>query len=415
MLTTPYRRFITASGLVNLADGVAVVAWAWLASLLTRDPLLVALVPVALRLPWFLCAVPAGIITDRTDRRLLILRADIFRGLIFAAVGLVLFAALPLPAPTQSGVSDPMIFGLILGAAALVGGAEVFRDNAAQTMLPAIVPDADLETANGRLWSVELVGNALLGPALGAFLIAHAVFAPFALNAVAYVLAFLFLLPLRGHYRPKVNIEGRWQAEMMEGVNFLRASPVLLTLAWITGLWNFLNEMVLVALVLHVQENLFLGAQAYGMILAAGAVGGILGGWYGDRVVARLGPLRSLQWMLVAGAPAFLAIALAPGAVSLAVILMVFSSTGLVWNTVSVSYRQRMIPDVLLGRVNSLYRLFAWGMMPVGLMLSGMIVHLADGFVSRNSALVAPFLVAALGSVFLGGIGWRALARHWRE
>lgn len=65
---TALQRFIAASGLTNLADGVAVVAWAWAASLLTRDALLIALVPVALRLPWFLFALPAGIVTDRVDR-----------------------------------------------------------------------------------------------------------------------------------------------------------------------------------------------------------------------------------------------------------------------------------------------------------------------------------------------------------
>ncbi|MGL4321430.1 MAG: MFS transporter [Paracoccaceae bacterium] len=75
----PYPRFVAASGLTNLADGVAVVAWAWLASLLTRDALLVALVPVALRVPWFLFALPAGIVTDRVDRRRLIMAMDALR------------------------------------------------------------------------------------------------------------------------------------------------------------------------------------------------------------------------------------------------------------------------------------------------------------------------------------------------
>ena len=76
-----YGRFVAASGMTNLADGVAVVAWGWLASLLTRDALLVALVPVALRIPWFLFALPAGIVTDRMDRRRLIIAMDGVRGL----------------------------------------------------------------------------------------------------------------------------------------------------------------------------------------------------------------------------------------------------------------------------------------------------------------------------------------------
>jgi hypothetical protein len=72
---------------------------------------------------------------------------DVLRGPAFAAAALVLAAASPLPPA--------------------VGGTEVFRDNAAQTMLPALVPREALERANGRMWSKELAGNALLGPALG--------------------------------------------------------------------------------------------------------------------------------------------------------------------------------------------------------------------------------------------------------
>lgn len=70
--------------------------------------------------------------------------------------------------------------------------------------------------------------------------------------------------------------------------------------------------------------------------------------------------------MLVFSVPAFVDIVFAGDAYGLALALMLFNFTALVWNTVSVSYRQRMIPDALLGRLNSLFRLFAWGMMTGG-------------------------------------------------
>ncbi|MFT6675991.1 MAG: MFS family permease [Sulfitobacter sp.] len=406
-----FIRFITASGVTNLADGVATVAWAWLATLLTRDPLMIALVPVALRLPWFVCAIPAGIVTDRLDRRHLILCMDVLRGVAFVCVALTLWTAMPLQSAPISGTLYPGVFALVVLSALGVGVAEVFRDNAAQTMLPAIVPHHDLERANGRLWSVELVGNALLGPALGAFLIAIAVPLPFALNALAYLVAVGLFWHLRGAFRPAAPARRHWRREMMQGVDFLRNAPLLRALAWITGFWNLLFEMVMIALILHAQENLHLGAQAYGLILAAGAVGGILGGWTGTAIIRRLGPKRSAQWMLLLTAPAFVGIALAPSALALAVVLMMFNFAGLVWNTVSVSYRQRTIPDALLGRVNSLYRLMAWGMMPVGLLLSGGIVRLADGPLPRDLALTLPFWVASGGALVLGACGWRALDR----
>ena len=98
-------RFIVASGLTNLADGIATVVWAWMASLLTRDPVLIALMPVALRLPWFLCALPAGVVTDRVDRRALILGMDLVRAVAFGAAAVIVWAALPFAPPAERGRS----------------------------------------------------------------------------------------------------------------------------------------------------------------------------------------------------------------------------------------------------------------------------------------------------------------------
>jgi MFS family permease len=407
---TPYQRFVAASGLTNLADGVAVVAWAWLASLLTRDAVLVALVAVALRVPWFVLALPAGIVTDRVDRRRLIVAMDALRGVAFLMTAMAIWLATPLPV-AGDGVSVPWLYGIVVLMALVVGGAEVFRDNAAQTMLPALVADAELERANGRLWSVELVGNALAGPAIGAFLIAAAVMLPFALNAAAYALAIVLLAGIAGQFRAAQAGARNWKAELAAGFAFLRGAPLLRTMAVTTGFWNLFHQMVAIALVLHAQENLGLGAQAYGLVLASGAVGGIAGSLVGPRVALALGRARTMQWMLAASAPAFVAMALAPNAIVLAFAFMLFELSGLIWNIVSVSTRQRLIPDALLGRVNSFYRLLAWGMMPVGLLASGVIVWLAEGPLTREVALVLPFWVAAAGFVGLTVLAWRPIGR----
>ncbi|MGC9369604.1 MAG: MFS transporter [Paracoccaceae bacterium] len=414
MSASPFSRFVLASGLTNLGDGIATLAWAWLASLLTRDPLLIALVPVALRLPWFLFALPAGIVTDRMDRRRLILSMDLLRAAAFAGAAAALWLALPLAPPPGRGMAEMPLFAAVLALALTVGVAEVFRDNAAQTMLPAIVPHDRLEQANGRLWSVELVGNALIGPALGAVLIAGFLPLPFAFNAGAFALAVALVAGMHGRFHPQPGAARNWRRELGEAVAFLRAAPLLRLLAVITGLWNLMFQMVMIALVLHAQENLGLGARAYGLVLAAGAAGGIAGGYCAEGIVRRLGPARSAQWAMAASPPAFLAMALAPGPVALGLVLAVFEFFGLLWNTVSVSYRQRAIPDAMLGRVNSLYRLLAWGMMPVGLLLSGVIVRGGEALVPRGAALTAPFFAAAVGALALAAIGWRPLGRGFQ-
>jgi len=408
---TALQRFITASGMTNLADGVAVVAWGWIATLLTRDALLVALVPVALRTPWALLALPAGVVTDRVDRRRLIIGMDGVRGLAFAGAALALWLALPLGAAPAEGVSAPGLYAALLAAAFVVGGAEVFRDDAAQTMLPALVPPERLERANGQLWSAELLTNTLIGPALGAFLIGLWLPLAFGLNALAYGLAMLLVAGLAGSFRAVRTDRRGWKAELDEGFAFLRGVPLLKTLAWTTGFWNLFGSMIAVALVLHAQENLNLSAQVYGLVLAGGAVGGIAGSLMGERIARALGSVRTMQGMLAASPPCFFAMAVAPGPWTLALVFAAFEFSGLVWNVVSVSTRQRLIPDALLGRVNSLYRLLAWGMMPVGLILSGLSVSLGETVLSRDAALVLPFWMAGVGSVVLCAAVWGAIRR----
>lgn len=395
--------------MTNLADGVAVVVWAWVASIITRDPFLIALMPFALRLPWFLLALPAGIITDRVNRRRLILNADVARALVFAGVAVILTFA------PQSLEGSDWLYAILLCAAFLIGVAEVFRDNAAQTILPSIIAPDELEKANARLWSVELVGNAMLGPALGAFLIATVIWLPFAANAVAFLVAVALISTIQTRETERTQRARDWRAELREGWIFLMDAPLLKLLAVITGVWNLMHQMVVIALVLHVQENLGLEVTAYGLILAAGAVGGVAGGLVAERGIKWMGPGAAAQWSSLASVISFAAIPFAPNAVALAAVLFFFEFTGIFWNTVSVSYRQRTVPDALLGRVNSIYRLLAWGTMPIGLLLSGALVTWSEAVLSRGLALEVPFLLAALGTGILTAMSWRPLGRGFAD
>ena len=118
-----YRLLLGTSAASNLADGIAALAFPWLATLFTRDPVLIALVAFAGRVPWLLLSIPAGTLTDRADRRALILRADLTRcALALAVVGLI--AAAPEGGGTAAILS-------LAGLAFAMGCAEVVRDNAA--------------------------------------------------------------------------------------------------------------------------------------------------------------------------------------------------------------------------------------------------------------------------------------------
>ena len=140
-----YQLLFSASAVSNLGDGVSTLALPWLASLITRDPMLIAFVAFATRRPWLLCAIPAGVMADRYDRKSLIVVADFVQMIL--TTGLVV-CAVTVPQPVAEGTALAAIL-IVSGLASLLGLAEVVRDNAAQTVLPVLVASSDLERANG--------------------------------------------------------------------------------------------------------------------------------------------------------------------------------------------------------------------------------------------------------------------------
>lgn len=407
-----FGRFLLASGLANLADGVALLAWVWVASMLTRDPALIALVPMALRLPWPIFAIPAGLVADRVDRRRLVVAMDLLRAGAFAGAALALWLAGPLgEAPARGVASVPLFAGLCL-AALTVGVAEVFRDNAAQTLLPALVAPADLEKANGRLWTVEAVANQLTGPALGAVLLGALVAAPFMANALAYGLAGLMMAALAGRFAPEPRAPAPWRRDLVEAWAFMRGQPLLLWLACITGLWNLGDAMMIFSLVLHAQETVGLTAPQYGGVLAAAAVGGMAAGLLGGAIPGRIGASVTARIMLVCATLAYVAMAAVPSGLWLAGCYLVLEFCGISWNVVSVSARQRLIPPALLGRVNSLYRLLAWGMLPLGTLLAGQIIAHAAPVIGRAAALTLPIWIGGVGLLLVMAAAQAPLRRY---
>ncbi|MGR3614596.1 MAG: MFS transporter [Paracoccaceae bacterium] len=386
-----YRLLFSSSAISNLGDGVSMLAFPWLATLITRDPILIAMVAFAARLPWLLFSIPAGVWTDRLDRRRMMVQADLVRLALTLGVVAVILSAPEFP-PDRTG----LYIGAISVLAFLLGSAEVIRDNAAQTVLPAVVPKDALEQANGQIWSVEQVMGAFVGPPLAGFLIAYAVPAPFVLDAVTFGVAALLvwsmtLTPRDRPARRSMMVEAR------EGITWMLRHRVILQLAVMLGLLNAFNVMALTMLTLFSQEILGLKAWQYGMLITAEAAGGVMGGLVCPRVVARIGRRASLLLALPLIAAGWGVVGLTSNVWIAGLALFAGMFAGLLWNVVTVSYRQRLIPDELLGRVNSLYRFFGWGMIPFGALAGGWIVSLAEPDMGRELGLRLPFLIAAAG------------------
>lgn len=364
-LGRPFWQLWSASAGSNLADGVLKVCLPLYAIRVTESPALVAGITFALTLPWLFFALPSGALADRLDRRRMMVSANSVRAL-----------ALLMLVTTIVTHTDSMV--ALYVTAALIGIAETLYDTSAQSILPQIVPRPLLARANGRLHMAEISANQFVGPPAGGFLIAGSAILAFALPAGLWVIAVVMLMLIPGSYRVVHEHRRSLVRDIEEGVRFLKGHAVLSRLAVITGVANFSGSAVWSILVLYMvgpDSRIGMSEPGFGVLLTSTALGSVIGSLVAEQFERRFG--RNLALAIAIAGGSFYAGAAAVGTnpISIGSLLFVGGLSGAIWNVIAVSFRQQVTPDRLLGRVNSAYRLVAWGTMPIGAFVGGVLAE----------------------------------------
>ena len=401
-LGSSYHKLFISTAISNVGDGMSLIAYPWLASALTRNPLLIAAVALVQRLPWMIFTLPAGVITDRVDRKKAMVLADFTRfGLTLVVAIAVLGRQSRLPGADElskvTGTSTGL-YVLLLIATLLLGTAEVLRDNCGQTFMPSIVEVDQLEKANGRMWSAEGIANSFVGPPLGSLLLLAAFSLPFFVDAASFFAAAALVAAIPGTFRaqrPDDHVQAPWRSELAEGFRWLWSNELLRSMAIILGMMNLASALSGSVLVLFAQEILDVGPLVFtimGFGFAAGrAIGGNLAPWLSKR----FGSGTCLAMTLGTSAVVSFVVGLSSWWPLVMVVFGLGATVGATWNVITVSLRQSLIPPHLLGRVNSVYRFFAWGMMPIGAALGGITVTVVSHLASRSLALRSAFFFDA--------------------
>ena len=399
-LGSSYRKLFISTTISNIGDGMALIAYPWLASALTRNPLLIAGVALVQRLPWLIFTLPAGVITDRVDRKRAMVVAD------FARFGLTLVVALAvlsrqgtLPGADElskvTGTSTGL-YVLLLVATLLLGTGEVLRDNCGQTFMPSIVEVDQLEKANGRMWSAEGIANTFIGPPLGSLLLIAAFSLPFFVDAASFFAAAALVWSIPGSFRaerPDDHVERPWKVELVEGFRWLWSNELLRSMAIILGLMNLASALSGSVLVIFAQEILDIGPFVFTIMGFGFAAGGAIGANLAPWLSKRLGSGTCLAAVLATSAAGSFVVGLSSWWPLVMVVFGFVATVGATWNVITVSLRQSIIPPHLLGRVNSVYRFFAWGMMPIGAAIGGVTVTIVSHLANRRIALRSAFFV----------------------
>ena len=386
---TAFRWQLASSWAGQLGDGIALAAGPLLVASQTRSPALIAAAAIVQRLPTLLLGLYAGALADRVDRRRMVLVANLLRFVVLTAlVGAI--------------VTETVTIGLLLVVLFLVGTAELFADTGWRAVLPMLVARADLGLGNARLMSGFLVGNQLVGPAVGASLFALGSAVPFGVQAGALLLAaglFTRVRLPRGDQpsRPDQHIGH----DILDGLRWIWGNAPVRTLTLVILIFNVTWGAPWGVLVYWAQERVGLGDVGFGLLTTASAVGGIVSvlgyGWLEARV-----PLaRLMKACLALEVLTHAALALTTVPWVAMVVMVVFGGYAFVWGSLSSAVRQRATPNEYQGRVGSVY----W----LGLIVGLLVGQFLGGLIADRFGAAAPFWFAFAGAGLTLAVVWRQL------
>jgi MFS family permease len=342
-----------------LGDGIFLVAQAWQVYDLDNDPVALSLVGTAWTVGMVAFLLTGGIVSDRAERRRVLIAADVVRAAALVAMGVL-------------SITGAVEIWHLVALSVLIGAGEAFFGPAFGALVPDVVATEHLVQANALDQLVRQAAARLFGPALGGAVVA--IVGPgtaFLIDAGTFLLSAACIAALQIRSLPQARARSA-RHELREGLRFVRSQPWLWAtlVSASTGLLFFLGPLE-VLLPFIVRNDVGGGAGGYGAVLACAGVGSILVSlWLSQRGV----PRRYLTFMYVAwtvGTLPLLGYAYGTALWQLGLLSFVYGTcitAGMVvWGTL-MSTR---VPPELRGRVHSLDWFVSIALTPVSFALTG--------------------------------------------
>ena len=382
-LGKPFNRLWSASFASNLADGLLKVAAPLLAASLTKDPVIISFLAALVMLPWLLFAIPIGGLVDRVDRRLLLASANTLR---FASAAFLAVS-----------VSFGFINIQLLYIASFVFGiGEVIYDTTAQSMIPQLLKREQLERGNARLEVTAVTVGEFVGAPLSGLLYATAIGLPFIFGSFGILVAIGLVLAIPKTFHtdwqrangllvaaddaaggaigatdpePKTKF---W-ADIRFGIRYLYEDKTLLKLVLLTATVGFFFSTTGSTLVLFLTEILGVTPALFGFVLAAPALGAVIGSVLTPKLSERFGRTNVMAGVLVLSSLVTLLQGASPNVWVFMALMLVGGVAITLWNVLLMSTYHQIIPNHLFGRIHGTRRTLVWGLMPIGAIVGGFI------------------------------------------
>ncbi|HEY3106640.1 MAG TPA: MFS transporter [Gaiellaceae bacterium] len=387
-----FRLLWTGMTVSLVGDGIFLVAMAWQAYDLWNAPAALSLLGIGMTIPTIAFLLPAGVLSDRLDRRFLMLCADIGRAAVIAVLAALALTGL-------------LVFWELVLLVALYGAGTAFFTPAFEAVVPDIVPSDDLAAANSLDQFVRPITLRLAGPALGGVLVAgFGTGTAFAVDAFSFLASALAVFLMRPPAHPRSEHVESSLGAVKEGLQFVRRRVWLWgTLLSATIAYLAFMGPAEVLLPYVVKNELHASAGDLGLVFAAGGVGAIAAAL----IMGQRGhPPRDVTVMYAVWTLATLAVGgygLATASWQLMFACLAFNALETAGTIIWATIKQRHVPASMLGRVSSLDWLISIGLLPLSFALTAPIV----GLVGVRATLVGAALIGAVatfGALFLPGM-----------
>ena len=374
-----------------LGDGIFLIAIAWESYALWNAPAALSIVGIGMAVPTVLFLLAGGIVSDRYDRRLVMMWADGVRAVAVAVLaGLV--------------IAGSLHFWQLVVLVAIYGSGTAFFTPAFEAVVPDLLPVEDLPAANSLDQFVRPIALRLAGPLLGGTLVSAGAGLAFTIDAASFGASLVAVAAIRPRLPVRDQTNASAVGAVKEGFRFIRQR------VW---LWGTLGSAAVayllflgpteVLLPYVVKNDLHASAGTLGFVFAAGGLGAVGSAvWMGSRGH----PRRGISFMYGTWTLATLAVAgygLATAAWQLMLACLVFNALETAGTIVWATVKQRHVPSAMLGRVSSLDWLISIGLLPVSFALTAPVA----AAVGVRATLIGAAVIGAtvtLGALFLPGM-----------
>ncbi len=345
----------------SIGTQVSQLAFPLLILVITRSPAQAGFAGALRALPYLIFSLPAGALIDRWDRKRVMIICDIGRALSMASI------------PVAIAIGQLTVLQLFI-VSAIEGTLFVFFNIAEAACLPRVVAKEQLPAATAQNMATDGI-NSLIGPPLGGALFAFGNVFPFLADAISYTVSVISLFFIKTHFQEKrVVAQRKLWLEIGEGLGWLWHHPLIRFMALLTGGNNLINSgYILIIIVLA--QGMRASSFTIGLIFAIGGIGALLGALVATAIQKRFTFGQSIigtSWIFALVMPFYI---IAPNPIVLGILTAAAFIAGPVYNVVQFSYRSAIVPDELQGRVNSVFRLIAFGGQPLGLALTGLLIQ----------------------------------------